>query len=403
MPLVLEGVIILDFGRYQAAPYGSLLLADLGAEVIKVEDPRHGDQGRSAFRHLGFSQGGMDPYFVGLNRNKKSVALNVRQAKGRELFYQLARKADVVLDNFRPGVMEAWGLDYRTLKEINSRIVCCHVTGFGYTGPYRNNTCFDPVAQAMGGGMSLTGFGDDPPMLMGLTIGDAAAGLFAAIAIPAALSGREKTGQGREIDSAMADAQVSILGWYANIFWALGKCPPKRGFSDMNYPGQLPVQTRDGSWIYLVAVQQNHFQGLCAALDRPELAEAPRFKTLSLRQQNVTELQSILAEEFKKRDLQEWIRRLWEQGVPSGPVNTIEQVVEDPHFQARDMIIEVEHPKLGKMKAIGNPIKSMGEQGHSQVFTPPPLLGEHTEEVLGKFTSLSKEEMEQLRREGIIG
>jgi CoA:oxalate CoA-transferase len=400
---VLEGVIILDFGRYQAAPYGSLLLADLGAEVIKIEDPRSGDQGRNAFRHLGFSQGGMDPYFVGLNRNKKSVALDVRQPKGRELFYLLTRKADVVLDNFRPGVMEAWGLGYQKLKEINPRIISCHVTGFGHTGPYRNNTCFDPVAQAMGGGMSLTGFGDDPPMLMGLTIGDAAAGLFAAIAIPAALAEREKTGRGRELDIAMADAQVSILGWYANIYWALGKCPPKRGFSDMNYPGQLPVQTRDGNWIYLVAVQQNHFQGLCAVLERPELAQDPRFKTLGLRQQNVTELQAILVEEFKKRDLQEWIRRLWEQGVPSGPVNTIAQVVEDPHFQARDMIIEVEHPKLGKMKAIGNPIKSMDEQAHSRVSSAPPLLGEHTEELLERFTGVSKEEIDQLRREGILG
>jgi CoA:oxalate CoA-transferase len=397
MKKLLEGVIILDLSRYQAGPYGTLILADLGAEVIKVEDPKRGDPAR---RVTAYTQNGFDPYFISLNRNKKSLTLDIKQEQGRKIFYELVKKTDVVYDNYRPEVPKSLKIDYETLKRFNPRIISCHVSGFGHNGPYRDFPAFDQIVQAMGGGMSLTGDPGGMPKLMGLAIGDAAGGMFAAHGVLAALYHRAMTGEGQEIDISMLDCQVSISAFAPQIYLASGEIPLPRGSADNIVGACLTVKTKDERYLFIAAVQDNQFEGLCKVMGHKDLANDPRFDSISNRRENRDEINRIIEDAFLQKTAEEWLALLRKESVPCGPINTVAQVVSDPHLHYRKMLVEVYHPAEGNFLVLGNPIKcSAMEDG---MIGPPPSLGQHTEDILKGILGLSNEVLKDLKDRRII-
>ena len=397
MRKLLDKVIILDLSRYQAGPYGTLILADFGADVIKVEDPKKGDPGR---RVTAYTQNGFDPYFISMNRNKKSLTLDIKQEQGLKIFYELVKKADVVYDNYRPEVPKSLKIDYETLKRFNPKIISCHVTGFGHYGPYRDLPAFDQIAQAMGGGMSLTGDPGGIPKLMGLAIGDAAGGMFAAHGVLAALYHRAITGEGQEIDISMLDCQVSISAFAPQIYLASGEIPLPRGSADTIVGACLTVKTMDERYLFIAAVQDNQFERLCKVMGQEDLAKDPKFNSIDNRREHRDEINRIIEGAFLEKTAEEWLALLRKESVPCGPINTVAQVVRDPHLLQRKMLVEVHHPKEGSLPVLGNPIKcSAMEDG---IFDPPPILGQHTEEILKGLLGLSKDDLKSLKDKGII-
>jgi crotonobetainyl-CoA:carnitine CoA-transferase CaiB-like acyl-CoA transferase len=397
MKKLLENVLILDLSRYQAGPYGTLILADLGAEVIKIENPKKGDPGRKV---TAYTQNSFDPYFISMNRNKKSLTLDIKQEQGLTTFYELVKKADVVYDNYRPKVPKSLKIDYETLKRYNPKIISCHVTGFGHYGPYCDLPAFDQIVQAMGGGMSLTGDPGGMPKLMGLAIGDAAGGMFAAHGVLAALYHKAMTGEGQEIDIAMLDCQVSISAFAPQIYLASGEMPTPRGSADTIVGACLTVKTMDERYLFVSAVQDNQFEGFCKIIGREDLAKDPRFNSIDSRRENRDEINRIIEEAFLEKTAEEWLSVLRRESVPCGPINSVAQVVNDPHLRQREMMVEVHHPKEGSFPVLGNPIKCSGMM--DSIIGPPPSLGQHTEEILKEFLGFSKEDLENLKSKGII-
>lgn len=375
---VLRGVRILDLSQVMAGPYGTLLLADLGAEVIKVENPAGGDlcRGNRQVLHEGESA-----YFISINRNKKSITLDLHREEARQAFYDLVRISDVVYDNFRPGTLEKLGIDHETLRGINPRIISCSVTGFGQDSPYRTRPALDLLIQAMGGVMSFTGEAPGrPPVRTGYPMGDLGGALFAAIAVLAALYHRSMTGQGQRCDIAMLDAQISLMTYRAQYYFAAGKVPEPIGSA---HATSVPIQafrTSDGRYITVEASHQKFFRNLCKVIGRPELADDPRFNSLDARYRNRQVLIPILEACFLLRPRDEWMCLLVEGDVPAGPVNTLDEALANPSVQARQMVVEVDqHGTPAKM--VGNPIKmsALGEPA----LHGAPALGEHNEAVLG--------------------
>jgi formyl-CoA transferase/CoA:oxalate CoA-transferase len=397
--MLFAGIRVLDLSRMLAGPYGSMLLADLGAEVIKIEEPGGGDPMRAMGPpFLGPSR--ESAYFLSVNRNKKSVALELTTTEGRAVFHDLCRVADVVWENFRPGIMAKLGCAPAVLRAINPRLVVCSISAFGQEGPYRDWPAFDLALQAMGGAMSLTGEDGRPPSRMGLPMGDLAGGLFGALAVAGALLRRERTGEGTEIDLSLLDCQVSLLTYVAQYFWADGRVPGRVGSGHASVVPYQAFPTRDG-FLVVAVFAEKFWRGFCRAIDRPELAHDARFDANPKRVERRAELTALLEAVFAGRPTADWLARLLAEGVPAAPINTVDQVLADPQVRLRGMVVDLQHPTLGRVPTLGPPIRPTGMPEVRPA--PPPALGEHTEAVLSELLGYSRPQIETLRGTGAIG
>ena len=392
-----EGVRVLDLSRMLAGPYGSMLLADMGAEVIKVEEPDGGDP----MRVMGppFLPDGDSAYFLAINRNKKSLALDLTKPEGREVFLDLAVEADVVWENFRPGVMERLGLAYAALTAVNPRLVMCSISAYGQDGPYRDWPAFDLALQAMGGAMSVTGEDGRPPVRMGLPMGDLAGGMFGAFAVAGALFRRERTGHGAHVDLSLLDCQVSLLTYMAQYFWADGRVPRPLGSGHASVVPYGALATRDGHLIVAIFAEK-FWAGFCQAIERPEWARDARFAANRDRVGNREALMHLIEAVFRERPTAEWLTRLHAAGVPAAPILSVDRVLADPQVRHRHMVVELEHPRHGVLPTLGTPIKVDGAL--EAPLAPPARLGEHTDAVLRDLLKYPAERVAALRREGVI-
>jgi len=394
---LLEGLRVLDLSRMLAGPYGSMLLADLGAEVIKVEEPDGGDP----MRVMGppFLPDGESAYFLSINRNKKSIALDLSTPAGRDVFLDLARVVDVVWENFRPGVLARLGCDYATLAGINPRLIVCSISAYGQNGPYRDWPAFDLALQAMGGGMSMTGEPGGRPVRMGLPIGDLAGGMFGAFAVVSALFRRQATGQGAHVDLSLLDSQVSLLTYQAQYYWADGRVPGPQGSGHASVVPYQALATRDGHLVVAVFAEK-FWRGFCLAAGHPEWERDPRFATNRDRVANRETLMALIADALATRSTDEWLARMQAEGVPAAPILGLDRVLVDPQVKQRQMVVDLQHPRHGALPTLGTPIKTDGEMGLD--MTPPPRLGEHTEAVLRGLLHYDGERIRALRETGVI-
>lgn len=395
MKQALEGIKVLDLTRVLAGPYATMIMADMGAEVIKIEAPKTGDDSRSFGPYINNESA----YFMSLNRNKKSMTLNLKKDSAKKLFLDMVKKADVVVENYRPGTMEKLGLGYEELKIINPKIIYAAASGFGHSGPYSKRAAYDAVVQAMGGIMSITGEVGGMPTRVGPSIGDITAGLFTAIGVLAALNYRNETGVGQKVDVAMLDCQLAILENAIARYVVSGEIPKPAGNRHTSITPFEPFQTSDGE-IMIAAGNDALFQKMCIAMDKEEWLDEDRFKTNPLRTKHVDELKNLIEEITKTKKTEDWQNILDEAGVPNGPINTIDKVLEDPQVKSREMIVNVNHPVAGDLKMAGVPIKMSETQG--RIVSPAPLLGQHTYEVIKDILGYSDEQIKELENQGIF-
>ncbi|MCH7999524.1 MAG: CoA transferase [Chloroflexi bacterium] len=393
----LSGVIVLDLTWVLAGPFGSEILCDLGAEVIKVERPPFGDVARTTGPHIKNESG----YFFSVNRGKKSICLDLKRPAGKDLFLRLTEKADVVMENFTPGTMESLGLSYETLSARNPRLVYAATSGFGQTGPDRLRPALDIVVQGMGGIMSITGEPGGPPVRPGISLGDISAGLYTAIGILAALHERERSGRGQMVDISMLDCQIAILENAFMRYFATGETPGPIG---TRHPLATPFQafpTKDG-WIVLALSWgvPNQWELLCATISRPDLIDDPRFDSPALRTEHHAELEPMLNEALRQRTTEEWLREFDAIDLPCGPLNDIPHAADHPQVVAREMLVEVEHPAGFSLKVPDTPVRLSRTPGGIQ--GPPPGIGEHTDEVLTSLLGLSTPEIAELRAAEVV-
>jgi formyl-CoA transferase len=392
LPGPLDGVRVLDLTRVVAGPYCAMFLGDLGAEVVKVEQPGTGDDTRGWGPPF---TGGESAYYLCINRNKKSIALDLKSAKEVELVRQLAQAADVVIENFRPGTMERLGLSEKELRELNPRLIYASLTGFGADGPMSGWPGYDLIVQAWGGLMSITGTPDGEPVKVGVAIIDLVAGLMLGKAITAALFAREKIGVGQRIDTSLLEAEVASLINVGSNYLIGGKIPARWGNAHPNIVPYQNFKTADGYLVIGVA-SEVIWKRFCQAIGRMELAEDPRFANNSTRVENRVELISVLAEVFLGRSNEIWLKLLNDAEVPCAPVQTIDRVFQAPQVLHRDMLVEIEHPTAGKVPMAGIPVKFSVTP--ASVRLPPPLLGQHTDEVLKTWLGMTDEAIEDLKR-----
>ena len=395
MGLPLSDIRILDLSLIMAGPYCTLILGDLGAEVIKIERPGVGEGARGVPPHY-FE--GESAYFIAMNRNKKSMTLDLKSAKGKEIFYGLAKSSDVVVDNFRPGVVKKLGVDYDTLKKINPRIICCSISGYGETGPLKDRPAFDLIIQARGGVMSYTGEPGRMPVRMGAPMGDLTGGLFAANGILAALYERERTGRGQRIDISLLDCQISLLTYRAQYYFVGNEIaqPVGSGHTSIHPIRAFKTKTFD---IVIDCNMQNIFAELCDAIGASDMAVDPKFCSRENRLENKDELYDILEKVFLSKTGEEWLELL-DKRSPIGPINTIDKALSDPQILSRNMVVEVDYGNEKKLKILGNPIKM--SEVDQEVFKVPPRLGEHAEQILEEILGYSPEEIEELRQGKVI-
>ena len=393
MPL--EGVVVLDATQVMAGPFCTLLLADMGADVIKVEKPQGGDDSRSFGPPF---IAGESAAFLAINRNKRSVTLNLKSEEGRDVFRRLAGRSEILVENFRPGTMEGLGLHYEAIHRINPTIIYCSISGFGQTGPYRTLGGFDLVTQGMSGLISVTGHPGGPPTKVGVPISDLNAGMYAVYGILSAYVHRLKTGEGQYVDTSLLEGAVAYTFWESSIYFATGEIPPPMGSAHrLNAPYQV-FDTMDGA-LSVGAANQSTWERLCKVLERKDLAQDPRFSTNADRIRHCRPLAATLQPLFRQRTTAAWLALLKEAGVPAGPIYNMAQVYEDPHVRAREMLVELDHPLAGTIKNIGIPVKLSRTPG--RIRRPAPLLGQHTEEVLS-WLGLDQAQIGKLRAAGAI-
>ena len=393
----LKGVKILDLTWVLAGPFASMVLCDLGADVIKVERPGVGD----VARYTAPIVNGESCYFFSVNRGKRSLTLDLKSERGRDIFLRLVEKADVVMENFTPGTMERLGLGYATLQERNPRLIYAATSGFGQTGPDRFRPALDVVVQGMGGIMSITGEPDGPPVRPGASLGDITGGLFTAIGVLAALQERERSGRGQMIDVSMLDCQISILENAFVRYFATGEVPKPLG---TRHPVATPFQafpTKDGYIVLALSWGiENQWELYCATIGRHDLIDDPRFDTPALRTEHHGELEPLLIEAMRKKTTAEWLREFDAIGLACGPLNNIPQAAEQPQVKARGMLVEVEHPVIGRLPLPDTPVKLSRTPGG--IRGASPALGEHTDAVLRDLLALSDDEIADLRRSSVI-
>ncbi len=396
MPKPLEDLKVLDLTRVLAGPYCAMMLGDMGADVVKVERPNSGDDTR---RFGPPFVNGESAYFMSVNRSKRSLTLDLKHKLGLGVLRRLIEKADVLLENFRPGQMEAFGLGYEAAKKINPRLIFCSISGYGHTGPQAKLPGYDLIIQGEGGVASLTGDADGPPYKVGTSQADIVAGMMAFQGILLALLTRKENGRGQKIDIGMLDCQVALLTYQAGIYFATGKSPMRTG---NRHPTIVPYETflcKDG-YLNLGCGNDSLWRDFCETAGLEKLTEDPRFRTNPDRVKNVDALREVLEPVMKQRTTEEWIAALRERGIPSGRIQSVQEVCEHPQTRAREMVVELEHPKAGPIRVTGVPIKLSETPG--AVASPPPVLGEHTAEVLSDWLGMSAADVEQLRRDGVV-
>lgn len=391
--MALIGITVLDLGRFVAGPFCGVLLADMGAEVIKIEIPGRGDE----LRYHGVQVNGESAYFVMMNRNKKSLTLDLRSDDGKEIFRRLVLGADVVVENFRPDVMRKLGLHYDALRELNPRIVYCGLTGFGKDGPYALRPSFDFIAQGMSGLMSVTGSEKGEPVRVGVPISDQVAALYAAYGIVAALHARQQTGVGQEVQVSLVDGMISLLSFQADKYFGAGEVPVPGG---NDHPVTSPYGTfkaRDG-YINVAPAGDPMWERFAHALGLGDLIQDPRFLTNDLRRENRQEINRIITQITSQRTMADWIEYLNKAGVPCGPIYSVDQTFADPQVQHQEMMLEIEQPS-GKVKTLGFPIKMSATP--AALRRPAPQLGEHGSEIL-RGLGYTQAEVEALRARQVI-
>jgi CoA:oxalate CoA-transferase len=395
MPGPLQGVRVLDMTWALAGPFCTMLLSDLGAEVIKVENPDGGDPSRKNFPFVK----GVSSYFLSVNRGKKSITVNLRHPKGKEIILGLARKSDVLVENFRPGVMDRLGLGYAVLREANPRIIYAACSGFGQTSPYANRPAYDVIVQGMGGTLSITGEAGGGPVRVGYSIGDLGGGIFTALGILSALHEREKSGEGQMVDVSMLDCQMAFLENAFARYFATGEVPERIG---TRHPVLTPFQaypTRDG-YLVVAAARDPFWQKFCKVVQREDLVMDPRFKGNQIRTKNHKELEKEVTQALKSKSTAEWVALMIREDIPCGPVNRVDELAQDPHTAAREMIAEVKHSKAGNLKVMNSPIKL--SRTPVRLEKANPEVGENTEEILTGLLGYRREEITRLREEKAI-
>jgi crotonobetainyl-CoA:carnitine CoA-transferase CaiB-like acyl-CoA transferase len=395
-PLPLEGLLVLDLSRVLAGPFATMMLADMGATVIKIEEPARGDDTR------GFGPPfveGESTYYLSFNRNKRSLAVDLKSAEGRDLVRRLALKADIVIENFRPGTVERMGLGYEELSKEKPSLVYVSVSGFGQTGPERERPGYDLMAQGMGGLMSLTGPEEGDPCKVGVSQADLVAGLYAVQGTLLALLSLQRTGRGQHVDVCLLDGQVSLLSFIAASYLNTGREPSRQGNRHASIAPYQTYEAADGH--FNVAVGNDRlFEAFAREINHPELAEDPRFATNRARVANIAALNEILEPVFKRATVSEWTERLDRAKIPAGPILTVKQVLEHPQVAAREMVAEMEHPTIGVVKTVANPVRMSGTPARYELA--PPLLGQHTEQILRVVLEMRDDEIAALEERSVI-
>jgi glutaryl-CoA transferase len=407
MPGPLSHIRVLDLSRVLAGPWASQNLADLGADVIKLERPKVGDDSRAFGPPWVKDREARDTrdsaYFTSANRGKRSVTLNIARPEGQAIVRELARICDVLIENYKFGDLARYGLGYADLNVVNPRLIYCSVTGFGQTGPYREHPGYDFMIQGMGGMMSVTGEPDDAPgggpQRAGVPIADIITGMYASIAICAALAHRAESGIGQHLDLALLDSQIALLAYQNTNYFATGAPPRRIGNLHPNIVPYQPFKSSDGE-VIVACGNDNLFRRFCDAVGCPELARDPRFATNGKRVENRAEITGLIGTFMRKRTTAEWLELLEAAGVPNGPINDIAQVFQEPQVQARGVKIELDHAAAGKLPLVASPMRFSGTPLEYRL--PPPLLGEHTDEVLRGLLGKSDAEIARLRAEEII-
>jgi formyl-CoA transferase len=394
---LLDGVRIIDLTRVLAGPYCTMILGDLGADVIKIERPEAGDD----TRHWGppFAEGGESAYFICTNRNKRSLTLNLRSEEGLQILTKLIQTGDVLVENFRTGTMDRWGLDYDSLQQIRPGLIYCSITGYGHTGPYCDRPGYDMLAQSMGGFMSVTGPIDGEPYRAGVAIADLAAGMFATQAILAALYRHTKDGSGQCIDIALLDSQIALMAYVASNYLISNQVPQRLGNAHPNIVPYEVFKAKDGYFTF-GAGNDGQWKTFCDNIGHPEWAIDERFSTNPQRVRNRDELIRILNELFRERDKEEWLSLCEKIGLPAAPIHSMDQVFADPQSIARNMRVEIQHPTAETISLVGSPHKIPTSPPSFRY--PPPLLGQHTEEILHELLGYEVEAIDQLRKSGVV-
>lgn len=396
MTSALDGIRVLDLTQAMAGPFCSMLLADMGADVVKVEPPGRGEMTRK----MGFAaaKGDDSAAFLAINRNKRSVTIDLKSADGQDLFKKLACKADVIVENFRPGVTHRLGMDFTTIHALNPQLVYGSISGFGQTGPHSSRAGFDLIAQGMAGVMSVTGEPGGEPVKSGVPLSDLAAGMYCALGVLNALFARERTGEGQHVDTSLFEAALSFGVWETAELWATGRIPQPFGSAHRLTAPYQALRTADG-YITVGANNPRLWIRLCETINRTELINDPRFVDNDARMTNRLELQGELEQTLMSETTGTWVHRFEEAGFPAGPIYNYQQVFEDPHTIERRMLEEYEHPVAGTVKVLGIPVKLSATPG--SIRLPAPLIGEHSEDVFREL-GLSTERLQQLRDEGVI-
>jgi CoA:oxalate CoA-transferase len=374
----LAGIVVLDMTRVLAGPYCTMMLSNMGAEIIKIETPVTGDDARSYGPHVN----GESIYFLSVNRGKKSIVIDMKSVEGKSIFEKLVRQADILVENFKPGIMEKFGFGFEVLQEMNPRLIYTAVSGFGHTGPYSDRPAYDMIVQGMGGIMSITGEPGSNPVRVGTSIGDVVAGMFAAYGTIAALYARHQTQKGQKVDVAMLDSQIAILENAIAKTSILGTAPGPLG---LKHPSITPFEayrTKD-NWVIVAAGNDKIFAELCRVIGKANLISDARFGCNTDRNKHMYELSELIQERLKDKTTEEWLDIFTSHHIPAGPINTIDKLFTDPQVAARNMLIEVEQPGIGKIMLAGNPVKMSDIPKEDEVsHDHAPALGEHTREIL---------------------